>query len=158
MESTPKKKLCWNCDGQVALQEELCPFCGVYLSPSLDAGAPESVQTLAPPYRIVTTQEENNKFIPQSPFNLDQPQESTQEPFTAIELSPVIGLKEMLFTMILLFTGSLFFLFSIFMFLFGYNGTFSLSWNADYWYVYLIIALPLFVFGWRGLSLLKETD
>lgn len=158
MEPTPKKKLCWNCDGHVALQEELCPFCGVYLSPTLETGVYEPSQVLAPPYRIVSAEQESHTFIPPSPFNLTQPQEATQESPTNIELSPVVGLKEMILTMILLFAGSLFFLFSIFMFLFGYNGTFSLSWNADYWYVYLIIALPLFAFGWRGLNLLKETD
>lgn len=169
MESIPKKKLCWNCDGQVTLQEELCPFCGVYLSPTFDEGVTESVQTLAPPYRIVTAETEA-KFIPQSPFNLssnsdfsgnlgrDVPKASNEEEEGAHDLSPIVDFKHILLTMVLLFAGSLFFLFSVFMLLFGYNGTFSLTWNADYWYIYLGLSVPLFFFGLRGLNFLKEED
>jgi hypothetical protein len=31
MSAVPKKKLCWNCEGNVSREIDNCPYCGVYL-------------------------------------------------------------------------------------------------------------------------------
>jgi hypothetical protein len=31
MSAVPKKKLCWNCEGNVAKDIDNCPYCGVYV-------------------------------------------------------------------------------------------------------------------------------
>ncbi len=37
MSAVPKKKLCWNCEGNVAREVDNCTYCGVYLqAPELD--------------------------------------------------------------------------------------------------------------------------
>jgi len=159
MATTKKQKLCWNCDGRVSLEQEDCPFCSVYLSPTAEAGDEDEQYSLAPPYRPTSQDDDHiqaQKSIPQSPFASQAtavPEASTD---IVDEPDHKPGIKEMALTMILLSAGSLFFLFSIFMFLFGRNGTFSLRWETEYWYIYAFLAIPLMYFGCRGLAMLKD--
>lgn len=48
MSGEAKKKLCWNCEGLVALHLENCPYCGVYLSPT--ETATQSMSSFDPPF------------------------------------------------------------------------------------------------------------
>ncbi len=148
MTATPKKKLCWNCEGRVSLAEENCPYCAVYLGPAPDENG-ESKDILAPPYRIVESEEEN---IPASPYALkkeDQEQEESEETDLSYAKTDV---KEVVLPLGLLSSGTLFLLFGLVLWMFSENGTFTLTWNGDYWYYYLILSLPLLFFGWRALK------
>lgn len=150
MSAVPKKKLCWQCDGRVDMQEENCPFCGVYLSPVF-SGQDEGKHTLTPPYRLVTTEEET---IPKAPYAPSEEVTKEEESPLSIESSSV---RQTILTMALLFAGSILLFFGSLLMIFSENGFLTLRWNGEYWYLYLILAMPLLFFGWRGLNQISET-
>ena len=109
-----KKKLCWNCEGSVSLQEENCPYCGVYLSPSVgEEGMQEQIEELFdPPYRI---NEEGRSDVPTSPFPVEANLQLAEE---------VRGndLKKIVLPLSMLLSGTVFFLFGLALFLFSRQG------------------------------------
>jgi hypothetical protein len=36
MEEKTKRKMCWNCEGNIALEEEVCPYCRASILPALE--------------------------------------------------------------------------------------------------------------------------
>jgi hypothetical protein len=158
MNARPKKKLCWNCEGSVSLSAESCPYCGVSV-----AGLPPEMSTdlPTPPYRLVNATQES--AIPVAPY-LDETELEEEE--SAEELSEDIAeladkageedTKKTVGILALLFAGSVFLLFGFALFLFSDEGYLTLHWNASYWFVYLLLALPLLFFGLRSLNTLQE--
>ena len=132
MNNKNKTKLCWNCEGSIDLKAEKCPFCGV----STDVSPIPGTQ----PKKAQAPQASNKK----APAGFYQPKEEIQEeskesPFqaTALAISALL-------------LGTVLAIFSLMLALFSNSkGVFSLSWNGDWWYVYLAIALPLLWIGWR---------
>jgi len=160
MNATPKKKLCWNCEASVALQEENCPYCAVYLGPASVSGDDLSNDPLAPPYKIQVMEEEET--VPEAPYVPEEPEESVvfdqeheheQEEYED-EIESRGDIKEIALPMGLLLAGTVFFLFGLILFLFSQDGVFTLHWNGEYWYFYQLLAVPMLYFGWRALSTL----
>lgn len=146
MSTTQKKKLCWNCEGRVSFEEENCPYCSVYLGPTIDEEGKQDA--LAPPYQIVEDEEEQD--IPESPYQLGEEQLEEKAP----ELDEAASdLRQVVLPMGMLSAGSLFFLFGLMLLIFSdQGGTLTLSWSADYWYIYVLLALPALLFGWVSLG------
>ena len=73
MKKTAKQRLCWNCEGSVAMTDETCPFCGVSVVPAtLDDG---SNAGFIPPYQMGGV--ENR--VPLSPYaahSVEEPAEA----------------------------------------------------------------------------------
>ncbi|NGX42295.1 MAG: hypothetical protein K940chlam7_00573 [Chlamydiae bacterium] len=150
MSATQKKKLCWNCEGRVSLEEENCPYCAVYVGPSPDENEKD---ILAPPYRIVDSEDEE---VPSSPYAVDEEQEEEE---VEVQLSETRSdLKKIVLPLCLLSAGSMLFLFGLILLLFSNHGVFTVSWNSEYWYLYLVFALPMAFFGWRVLRNLEEDE
>lgn len=157
MNAMPKKKLCWNCEGSVSLADESCPYCGVSVQ---SAGLDGTENSFLPPYRM--SSHGDNQSIPAAPYSAFQnPQaddEKKEEQSTAVEDSNSSSeFKQVLIPMILLFSGSLAFLFGLVLFLFSQNGIFTLSWNGTLWYVYSLLSIPLLILGWLTLQKLNDT-
>ncbi len=152
MSAIPKKKLCWNCEGRVALPDENCPFCGVYLSSSSLLNQQSESTTHIPPYSPGTDQS-----IPSSPYNLskedEQNSEEDKEELQEKALNPANNSS--LLSFVLLLAGSVFLVFGLILFVFSHQGTLTLQWNTSYWFVYLGIAALLLFIGWRSLQNLK---
>jgi hypothetical protein len=136
MSGSTKKKICWNCEGNVSVHEENCPYCAVYIGP------PEPVEEespLAPPYQISTNDE-----IPKSPY-APQHQEVSQ----AYSQEKSSEVKDVAFSFALLSGGVIFLLFGLTLWLFSQSGVLTLSWNSSYWYVWFLLSLPMLYFGWN---------
>lgn len=151
-----KKKLCWNCEGSVSLQEENCPYCGVYLSPSDNEGVEEGIEDLfSPPYRI----ESRADSIPPSPFVSKEIKEEVTSMHVAKEMKHSSDdLKRVIIPLSMLLSGTVFFLFGLALFLFSRKGIFILQWNGGFWYYYLAFGMLALVFGWKALSTIEESD
>lgn len=159
MNARPKKKLCWNCEGNVSLKAEVCPYCGVSV-----VGIPSDISSgaLTPPYRLVNPAQEAP--IPVSPFAepvLEVEEEEERDPF--IEESPEAShaakeddSRNVVIVLALLAIGSIFFIFGFALLLFSDEGFLSLHWNSTYWFVYLLLALPMLGFGFRQLNALND--
>ena len=126
-----KKRLCWNCEGNVPVNLENCPYCSVYLNnqSSDDSKEEEEEDDLAPPYRLISSTEDQK--VPASPFSAMEPSSSKVESH-----QPTADLKEAAATMsdmktialplVLLLAGSICFIFSLLMLLFSEGGLFTL--------------------------------
>ncbi len=159
MSAIPKKKLCWNCEGNVAWHEEDCPYCGVCVKgPHLEESSkeqrrPSHISALNPPYRL---EQALTTGIPRSPFDIEEDKEEVEdekpiEPIRRVEPSSLLPL-------LLLLLGSLSFVFGLILLLFSKDGVLTLRWNGDYWYLYLLVAIPLLGMGWRVLNRLDSTE
>jgi ribosomal protein S27AE len=146
-----KKKLCWNCEGNVSVSEETCPYCGVSVIPASLEGTSNSY---IPPYQMGTAQ---SVSVPPPPYGLEEKNEYDSE---NKEESPkesddqdvsVDEFKHVVLSLMLLLAGSMFFLFGLTLALFSHNGIFTLQWNGGFWYVYSLLSIPLLLFGWRAL-------
>lgn len=159
MNARPKKKLCWNCEGNVSLKAEICPYCGVSV-----VGLPSEMSSETPvaPYRLVNPSQESS--IPISPY-----MEEDSESFEDLENEPKIeaevehrdgrdkdDTKKVVLVLALLLLGSVFLLFGFVLFLFSEQGYLTLHWHSGYWFVYLVLAIPLLFFGFRSLHTIQD--
>lgn len=156
MSAVPKKKLCWNCEGNVSRQIETCPYCGVYVH------GPEIEENTIwnPSYQPSSKTEE----IPSPIYQINQEEEFREEDERVVFENKEDGssshllaqLKKDIFPTLFLMMGSVFFLFGIVLLLFSQNGTLTLQWQASYGYYSLFLALPLIGFGWWFLQQLDQ--
>lgn len=149
MTGTPKKKLCWNCEGRVNLDQVNCPYCAVYLGPAPDQE--NEPDALSPPYKLVETEDES---VPASPYAAAE--EKQEEPVAVDLTESKRDLKKVILPLALMSAGSMFSLFGLILWIFSEHGTFTLTWNGDHWYVYVLIALPMLLIGWRTLYRFEE--
>lgn len=147
MSANPKRKMCWNCEGNIELDQEVCPYCRTPSGISSDESA--SSQDPFSPFsqqKIISA----NPFASQhDQYNEDEDEEADDD---ALEDSSI----PTLYTMSLLMSGSLFLLFGFVLFLFSSNGQLVLRWNSAYWYLYVLLALPMLYLSVRSLSLTAD--
>ncbi len=132
MSPIPKQKLCWQCEGNVNHHDENCPYCGVYLNPEEN----DEVR-------------DTHHFIP--PYKPEIPESIASDQVKVPEQESVHGIFDYVKPLMFLLLGSTLAIFSFILFLFNTNGVFTLQWNANIWYLYLIVGLPLLWWGWRSL-------
>jgi hypothetical protein len=164
MSAVPKKKLCWNCEGNVSRQIDNCPYCGVYLH----ADELEENSSWNPSYRPSSKTEE----IPSPIYQIQQEPEAAEHELESeaeiqdsaarseienehswLQLST--QLKRDVFPILFLMMGSIFFLFGIVLFLFSQNGTLILQWQESSAPYFLFFSIPLIGFGWWYLQKLE---
>lgn len=153
MNATSKKKLCWNCEGNVTREAVNCPFCGVYLQRAGDNDEREE-EDFSPPYKLVGVAGEEES-LPKAPYTPENGQVAAKIKAIQNDDSDANAMKMVVMSLLCLLAGSFFLMFGIILALFARDGIFTLRWNADYWYFYLATALPLLFLGWRALSKLQ---
>lgn len=136
MSPIPKHKLCWQCEGNVDFTQDHCPYCGVYLNSERNFGDSPEEHTFTPPYRLHNIQENESS----DNANMENP--AVSQPTIIDYLKPLL----------LLLLGSTLSIFAVMLYLFSSNGVLTLQWNADVWYLYLVISVPLLWAGWRALN------
>jgi hypothetical protein len=141
------------------LAEENCPYCGVSVrTPALEGVG----QQFAPPYLM--TNANRSQQIPDSPYAVStstsgdssRPEKENEEEHAPEESLPTHEFRSVFTPLFLLLSGSVFFLFGIILAIFSRNGVFTLSWNGNLWYFYLLLSLPLLIFGWLAMQKIKE--
>lgn len=140
-----KKKICWNCEGDVPRETVNCPYCAVYLHPEDDdLPLEDDEEDLSPPYQINTPPEQN--------FNSSSTTQNQQKPLTLA----FSGWKGIIIPLVSLLFGTLFLLFAFLLFIFSQNGVLTLQWNSELWIIYSAIALPLLFIGWKTLQSIED--
>ncbi len=144
MSAVPKKKLCWNCEGNIVTNIDNCPYCGVYVHSS----EMDEINDWHAPYTGETKTEE----IPSPFYKLHPEQEivndSSQVPENTPSLSLFEQLKKDVLPTLLLMAGSVFFLFGLVLVLFSHEGTLTLQWNGNLWPYFLIGSIIFIAVGW----------
>jgi hypothetical protein len=156
MSAVPKKKLCWNCDGSVSKEIDNCPYCGVYVH----ATEPETSSFWGPSYRKGDDEEKGEIHLPSyqskeekiTPVNQIEINEDEAEAAVIISFPIWPRLRDDVLPILLLMSGSVFFLFGVILFLFAHEGTLTLQWNGDHWVYFLGCSIPFFFLGRKYLQ------
>jgi hypothetical protein len=159
MSAVPKKKLCWNCEGNVSREIDNCPYCGVYLH----AAELEENSSWNPSYHSKKEEIPSPLYQIQQEPEIDEQERSIEDvPGNIDEISNwsiiLSQLKEDLFPILFLMMGSIFFLFGVVLILFSQNGTLTLQWQGQDGIYFLLFAIPLIIFGWKFLQQLETND
>lgn len=159
MSAIPKKKLCWNCEGNVSRQIDNCPYCGVYLHaeeleeegfwhPSRQSSKYQELEqeqeqdpTPSPLYQITPEVEETTATHPK-----------IEELELKAHLVSFEQLKQDVFPTLFLMSGSVFFLFGVILLLFSQEGSLTLQWNGNHWIYFLALGIPFLCYGWKCLQ------
>ena len=159
MSAVPKKKLCWNCEGNVSREVDNCPYCGVYVY----SGEQEDYSNWNPDYH---SEESKKDEIPEPIYRV--PKEHGVEgeedgadltEATCFSSSDVLShLKKEVFPLLFLMTGSVFFLFGVVLLLFSQNGTLVLQWQSKNGYYFFLLAFPIIGLGWKFLQECHSED
>ncbi|MFT4551949.1 MAG: hypothetical protein ACI9S8_000570 [Chlamydiales bacterium] len=154
------RKHCWNCEGEVHVQSFQCHHCGSDLTPQ-----EQENDAFAPPYQSSGASSENSS-IPKPPYPMNYSQQEltvTEEEWNGSSSSPTEqssnmekSAKTLVLTLVLLTTGSVFFLFSLVLLLFSNDGILTLRWNSEHWPLYLIVSLVSLFYGLKNLGQIKE--
>jgi hypothetical protein len=132
MNPKKNKKLCPHCEGEIDKDALYCLYCGADLGSNL---------TLTP-----------KDEIPQ-PLYRSMHQESYEESAIDDDKQEESALN---FSMPVILSATLLIVFGLFLLIFSTDGTLTLTWDASFWFVYLLVGFPLLAFGWKLLK--KETE
>jgi hypothetical protein len=140
MKPIDRQKVCPNCDGRVAYDATQCPYCFAVLraeaaAPILKSTAPSdsfSADSFSALYTPPSSKPVENVYTPK-----EIPIESAPQSFW-----PLLAL---------VVAGNLLTL-SLLQFFFSDHGVVQLEINASYWFLILLVALPLFYLGWKNFA------
>lgn len=173
MKTQKRQKLCLNCNGSVDLDVLVCPFCGhdllsekknleesLYQAPSQKMTPGQTIASLYPPaYRPEEMSQEeaqhsyeNERKFVHNPTSMKDPFQETLNELPP-EKEPSTILPVLIFSL-----GSLLFAMGLFIFFFSTNGIVLLKWNAKYWFLYVLMAAPLMIWGYNLLNRLDEPE
>lgn len=145
MNQKKKMKLCAHCDGQVDLDVVVCPYCGNSLSDVKDA------QTFSTVKKNLSAEETLSSLYP-PPY---QPKNVAAATAKAIEVEEEVCEKETksspLIPTLIFSLGVNILLFGLYLLLFSTKGELFLHFNAELWFVYLVLGAPLSYVGYKML-------
>lgn len=177
------KQICWYCEGSVSAEALQCCFCGSELNkennnslltetaalnsnptPSnesaIETPLDESLARLyKPPYLI------RDRFASPAPLEkIETAPHSTsvtpskieeEELFDVTSASDEIGNSDAL-SLLLLSLGGFLLTLGLLLFFFAEEGSITLQWNTNYWFLYCFLALPALYFGFRYLGKIEK--
>lgn len=137
-----RRKLCWECGGEVPYSAEQCPFCGAVF----EVGDPKESETEA---FFNQSSESSDLFSDgQDPKPLYQPIDEDaplEEEVPTEEEKPDAESRQQLICLCLLIPGFALLLFGIIMFFFSQEGYLTLKWNAS-WGMFIFALAALFIY------------
>ncbi len=175
MKPADKQKMCSNCDGRIPYDAQTCPYCAaeqadveesnsfqaplfknqtlqeslasLYTPPYGGRGpaAPEAEEKPAPKKK-----KEAFKEVSQEKKSYTQPASfgGTSIPMNTMEEEEETG-KSPLMPILALSVGANLLTLGLLQLLFSDGGFLRLEWNASYWFIYTLLSLPLFYFGYK---------
>jgi hypothetical protein len=160
--------MCISCEGRIPLDAEVCPFCATHQMVQNSFQAPifqnqsleDSLTSLyTPPYQgkqpqfHTTPQEEPMR---ENAMNTDPPH------YKAVSgrqiMDPLMGAtvedekekpKGSIWPILLLLAGVNFSIIGLMQLFFSKDGVLTLEWNANWWFFYCLIGIPLLYFGFK---------
>ena len=176
MKPTDRQKLCPNCDGNVPLEATECPYCAADLSAQMEKeSAPsqavlfknqslqESLASLyTPPY---SSSASNSSSAPKAPVFKEAAPKRAEPTYKSAPPTPApapaaaemaapeeTAEKGSVLSIMLLSLSGVLLTLGLIQFFFSDHGILRLEWDASYWFIYCLGALPLFYFGYKKLQ------
>lgn len=177
MKPNDRQKLCPNCDGNVPLEATECPYCAADLSGQAEKdSAPsqavlfknqslqESLASLyTPPYS--SSASSSAPAAPKAPvfkeaapkraeptYRSAPPPPSPTPAATEAAVSEEANEKGSILSIMLMSLSGVLLTLGLIQFFFSSNGILRLEWDASYWFIYCLGALPLFYLGYKKLN------
>ncbi len=146
MKPVERQKICPNCDGRIPQESTQCPFCFAQLQDnSSNAKSAPVTDPLAalypPPYSGI----ESKTAI------------KTAEALDAASQNEVPSESIPFWSILMLALGSNLLTLGILQFFFSDHGVLRLEMNASYWFLMVIVSIPLVYFGLKNLSSKKQS-
>jgi len=153
MKPKKRQKLCHNCEGEIDVDVIVCPFCAAdlreekpeqrYCSHPQSFSNNQMTQSLYPS----SIQDQEVQKPSEIPSRISHQEEAFQDVPSEENKQAGLFVPTVLFTL-----GVQLFIFGLLMLLFSHKGTVILKWDARFWFVYLFVAVPFLIFGYRALS------
>lgn len=162
MKAVDRQKACPNCNGKIPLDVAQCPYCFAQvpaetsskeISPSKSLSSQESFNSkYAPPYQPKTNLASNFLVNEERKF-FNEALEKGEDLIDKSALQD--GMKEenkSFWPIFALSVGGNLFVLGVLQFFFADKGVVKLEMNAEYWFLFLVLAAPLFYFGFKKLK------
>lgn len=169
MKTSEKQKMCPNCEGRIALEAEVCPFCAqeqivqkennAFQAPLFqNQSLQDSLTSLyTPPYsgkRPLFSQDlkKETPTFKENAMYKNVTDEKFQDPMKAISAAAANDIETQeeessLWSTVLMVAASNFLVLGLLQLFFSENGLLKLEWDGSYWFIYCLLALPLFYLG-----------
>jgi hypothetical protein len=166
MKPTDRQKMCSHCDGRVPFEASECPYCGHEFPEESKASSQTPLfknQSLQESLASLYTPPYNQSKTPlKSPPLQKKPIEMSREPTpihplaagsttiaaTADNESNEVA-KKSFWSLFALIVGGNLFILGLLQLFFSEEGVLRLEWDGSFWYLYCLISLPLFYFGYK---------
>ncbi|MGL4348547.1 MAG: hypothetical protein ACRCSV_03725 [Chlamydiales bacterium] len=183
MSMNTTKQICWYCEGNVSIEAQQCCFCGSELSNENNHSSPVETDTLSsdPPYEsqisVDTPLDESLARFYKPPY-LIRERFATPAPIekvdkmihVASDLSDRLDEEEISDTaspseevgnsdalsLLLLSLGAFLLTLGLLLFFFEEEGSVTLQWNTNYWFIYCFLSFPALYFGFRYLGKISK--
>jgi hypothetical protein len=175
MKTADRQKLCSHCDGRIPLEAITCPYCNAEQvnmpsSPQSSFKSPTpstpSSSLYSPPYAgkglrySIADEPQQEPVAKKSEMYKEAP--SLGSNHSAHSLPPVEKAGEPLqeeshhfWPLLMLSLASILCTVGLLQCFFSENGFLTLEWDSNYWFLYCLVALPLFFFGIKKVNQLK---
>jgi hypothetical protein len=145
MAKVEKMRMCPFCEGSVPLDAPSCRFCGsAFDEPSsdLNQGLNSENPYYSPPYSPTGGSFGDSVFKRENKESIHSSYQETNEEEE----------KGHIFALTLLSAGGMLLTLSLLLLFFSEHGRVVLEWKSRYWSLYMIMAVPLFYYGFKKLS------
>lgn len=167
MKPSDRQKMCSQCDGRIPIEAQECPYCSaeqLEQPPEQDLFSNhQSLQAsltslYSPPYgakhpgtSIASVQPvppaPTYKEVPKAPAQMPQmPQEAV------IAAEETAEAKSYFWPILVLSLAANFLVLGMLQCFFSENGKLTMEWDSNYWFIYLLLCVPLFFFGYKKLK------
>ena len=143
MKPVERQKMCPNCDGRIPQESTQCPYCFAQLS--ADSSNSKNTTPVTDPLSA-----------------LYPPPYTTEAKITAKAVDPVSQVETAsdsipFWSILMLALGSNLLTLGILQFFFSDRGVLRLEMNASYWFLMVIVSIPLIYFGLKNLASKKQS-
>lgn len=168
MQNKDRQKMCTNCDGRIPLDAEICPYCATHLThhtsePTSKERHHQSLQDsltalYTPPYAAKSSgfQEKKDPLKMAKPLAMPEKKIPLQTNAPIAEIPQEDDGRSTFWPILLLSIGANILTIGLLQLFFSDNGILRLEWNSKYWFVYCLLAGPLFFFGFKKANLIKN--
>jgi hypothetical protein len=156
MKPGDRQKMCANCNGKVSFEATECPYCAAEQTPTPKSISPliknqnlqNSIASLYnPPYHNKMGEKENP--APKKQVVFTEPESPIAASAAA---APATETHQDFWALFALIVGGNLLTLGLMQFFFSEKGILTLEWDSSYWYLYCLIALPLFYYGFKKAS------
>ncbi|MGR3973947.1 MAG: hypothetical protein QRY72_05225 [Candidatus Rhabdochlamydia sp.] len=149
MKPIERQKMCPNCDGRIPYETHQCPYCFAHLQLELNEAKSETKSPPTPldPLSALYNPPYLSKPLP-SPSQGEPQVKDTQEETLTTSLA--------FSSIVMLVLGSNLLTVGLLQFFFSEGGILHLEVNASYWFLMVILSIPLLYFGLKDSSKSKE--